>query len=165
MRVDQIISWSILCPGHASKIYREHFFLADSGFKVRASKLKKKKKSSSCINFHVSSQKHSKYIIVYYNTNSPCCFIPQIQQVTKVKVKVLVAQLYATLCNLTDCSPPVSCPWDSPGKNTEVGSHSLFQKIFPIQGSKPGLPHSRQILYHLNHQGSPLRCKDTSKPF
>ena len=31
---------------------------------------------------------------------------------------------------------PVSllCPWNSPGKNTRVGSHSLFQQIFPTQG-------------------------------
>jgi len=27
------------------------------------------------------------------------------------------------------------CPWDSPGKNTGVGSHSLLQGIFLIQGS------------------------------
>ena len=27
------------------------------------------------------------------------------------------------------------CPWDSPGKNTGVGSHSLLQGIFPTQGS------------------------------
>ena len=26
------------------------------------------------------------------------------------------------------------CPWDSPGKNTEVGCHSLLQGIFPTQG-------------------------------
>ena len=31
------------------------------------------------------------------------------------------------------------CPWDSPGKNTGVGSHSLLQGIFPIQGSNLGL--------------------------
>ena len=30
-----------------------------------------------------------------------------------------------------------------------------FQGIFPTQGSNPGLPHCRQILYHLSHQGSP----------
>ena len=47
------------------------------------------------------------------------------------------------------------CPWNSPGKNTGVGSHSLLQGIFPIQGSNPGLPHCRQILYHLSCQGSP----------
>ena len=25
------------------------------------------------------------------------------------------------------------CPWDSPGQNTGVGSHSLLQGIFPTQ--------------------------------
>ena len=39
------------------------------------------------------------------------------------------------------------CPWDSPGKNTGVGCHSLLQRIFPTQGSKPGPLHYRQILY------------------
>ena len=46
-------------------------------------------------------------------------------------------------------------PWNSPGKNTGVGSLSLFQSIFPTQGSNPGLPHCRQILYCLSHQRSP----------
>ena len=45
-------------------------------------------------------------------------------------------------------------PWNSPGQNTGVGSPSLLQGIFPIQGSNPGLPHCRQILYQLSHQGS-----------
>ena len=31
------------------------------------------------------------------------------------------------------------CSWDFPGKNTGVGSHSLLQKIFLIQGSNPCL--------------------------
>ena len=42
----------------------------------------------------------------------------------------------------------------SPGKNTGVGSHALLQGIFPTQGSKPGLPHCRWILYSLRHQVS-----------
>ena len=46
------------------------------------------------------------------------------------------------------------CPWDSPGKNTGVGRHSLLQGIFPTQGLNQGLLHCRQILYHLRHQGS-----------
>ena len=46
------------------------------------------------------------------------------------------------------------CPWDSPGKNTGVHCHSLLWGIFPTQGSKPGLLHCRQILYHLKHQGN-----------
>ena len=32
------------------------------------------------------------------------------------------------------------CPWNSPGNNTEVGSHSLLQGIFPTQGLNLGLP-------------------------
>ena len=53
-----------------------------------------------------------------------------------------------------------SCVWlfvtprNSPGQNTGVGSSSLLQGIYPIQGSNPGLPNCRQILYQLSHQGS-----------
>ena len=43
------------------------------------------------------------------------------------------------------------CPWDSPGKNSGVGSHSLLQGIFPTQGSNPSLLHCRQIFYHLGY--------------
>ena len=39
------------------------------------------------------------------------------------------------------------CPWDSPGKNTGVGGHSLLQGIFPTLGSNPYLPNYRWILY------------------
>ena len=45
--------------------------------------------------------------------------------------------------------------WNSPGQNTGVGSLSLLEGIFPTQGSNPGLPHCRQILYQLSHKGSP----------
>ena len=48
------------------------------------------------------------------------------------------------------------CPWNSSGKNTGVGCHSLLQGIFLTQGSNPGLLHRRQILYHLSHQKSPM---------
>ena len=67
-----------------------------------------------------------------------------------------VSQLCLTLCNPMDCSPPgSSCLWDSPGKNTGVGCHALFQGIFPTQESNLGLPQCRQTRYHLSHQGSP----------
>ena len=46
-------------------------------------------------------------------------------------------------------------PWNYPGQNTGVCSHSLLQGIFPTQGSNPGLPNCRQILYQLSHKGSP----------
>ena len=46
-------------------------------------------------------------------------------------------------------------PWNSPGQNTGVDSLFLLQVIFPTQGSNPGLPHCRQILYQLSYEGSP----------
>ena len=39
------------------------------------------------------------------------------------------------------------CPWNSPGKNTGVGSHSFLQGIFPTHGLNPVLLHGGQILY------------------
>ena len=44
-------------------------------------------------------------------------------------------------------------PWNSPGQNTGVGSHSLLQSILKTQGSNPGLLHCRRILYQLSHKG------------
>ena len=68
----------------------------------------------------------------------------------------LVAQLCLTLWNSMDCSPPgSSAHGDSPGKNTGVGCHALFQGIFPTQELNPRLPHCGRILYHLSHQGRP----------
>ena len=49
--------------------------------------------------------------------------------------KVKVAQSCPTLCNPVDYT--VSS-WNSTGQNTEVGSRSLFQGIFPTQGQNPG---------------------------
>ena len=71
-----------------------------------------------------------------------------------------------TLCDPTDCSPPGSSVHGaSPGKNTGVGCHALLQRIFPIQRSNPGLPHCRQILYHLSYQGSPRILAWVAYPF
>ena len=50
----------------------------------------------------------------------------------------------------------LSCPWNSPGENTEVDSPTLLLGIFSTQGSNLGLLHRRQILYCLSHQGVPL---------
>ena len=56
-------------------------------------------------------------------------------------------------------------PWNSPGQNTGVGSLSLLQEIFPTQGSNPVLPHCRQILYQMSHQGSPRILEWVAYPF
>ena len=66
----------------------------------------------------------------------------------------LVTQLCPALWNLMDCSLP------------GFSVHGIFQKqeywsrmpcpspgIFLTQGSNPGLPHCRQILYHLSYSG------------
>ena len=37
--------------------------------------------------------------------------------------------------------------WDSPGKSSRIGCHTLLQEIFLIQGLNLGLLHCRQILY------------------
>ena len=74
---------------------------------------------------------------------------------------------YSDPCPLSRwCHPAISssviaqparllCPSNSPGKNMEVGSHSLLQRLFLNQESNPGLLHCRWILYHLSHQGNP----------
>ena len=64
------------------------------------------------------------------------------------------------LCDPMDCSP-----WNSPGQNTGVGGLSLLQRIFSTQGSNPGLPYFRQILYQLSHKGSPRILEWLAYPF
>ena len=56
-------------------------------------------------------------------------------------------------------------PWNSPGQNTEVGSLSLLQGIFPTQRSNPDLLLCRQILYQLSHKGSPRILEWVAYPF
>ena len=71
-----------------------------------------------------------------------------------------------TLCDPMAYSlPGSSVHGDSPGKNTGVGCHVLLQVIFPTQGSNPGLPHCRQILNHLSHQGGPRILEWVAYPF
>ena len=54
---------------------------------------------------------------------------------------------------------------NSLGQNTGVGSLSLLQGIFTTQGSNPGLPHCRWILYQLSHKGSPRILGWVAYPF
>ena len=73
---------------------------------------------------------------------------------------------WVTSNSLQSSSPPHSSVCrDSPGKNTGVGCHVLLHGIFPSQGSNPGLPHCRQILYHLSYQGSPKALRWVAYPF
>ena len=77
------------------------------------------------------------------------CCVCLIAQATK-------STMGSTLRDPMDCIPPGSSVHeDCPSKNTGVSCCALFQGIFPTQELNPGLPHCRQILYCLNHQGSP----------
>ena len=60
---------------------------------------------------------------------------------------MLVTQSCPTLCDHVDYIQPTRflCPWNSPGKNTGVGCHSLLQGILTTQESNLSLPHCRQI--------------------
>ena len=64
----------------------------------------------------------------------------------------LVAKLCPTICNPMDYSLPGFCPWDIPGRNTEVGCHFLLQGIFTTQRLRPWQEDSLP----LSHQGSLL---------
>ena len=70
---------------------------------------------------------------------------------------VVFSRSIVSLCDPMDCSPPgSSIHGDSLGKNTGVNCHFLLQGIFPTQGSNPGFPYCRQILYCLSYQRNPV---------
>ena len=76
----------------------------------------------------------------------------------------LVLSRVQLFCDPLGCNHPgSSVHGDSPGENSGVGCHALLQGIFPTQGSNLCLPHCRQILCHLRHQGNPKSCLETSK--
>ena len=79
---------------------------------------------------------------------------------------ISVLQSESESCSVVSDSlqPHWYCPWNPPGQNAGVGSLSLLQGIFLTQGSNPGLPHCRWILYQLTHKGSPLVPKVDIKP-
>ena len=71
-----------------------------------------------------------------------------------VKVKMFVissrVQIFVTPWTLAHPSPP---SMEFARQEYWSGLHSLLQRIFPTQGSNPGLLHCGQILYHLSQQG------------
>ena len=76
-------------------------------------------------------------------------------------VLCLIAQSCPTLCTPMDCSPPGSCVHgDSLGKNTEAGCRALLQRIFPTQGSRPGVSIAGGF-----RQGRPRVLEWVSHPF
>ena len=70
------------------------------------------------------------------------------------ETKVLVTQSCPTLQFHRLQLIRLLCPWNSLGKNTGVGCHSLLQKIFPTQALNSGPLHCRQFLYRLNNRSN-----------
>ena len=56
-------------------------------------------------------------------------------------------------------------PWNSPGQNYWNGYPFPSPGGLPTQGSNPGLPHRRQIIYQLSHKGSPRIMEWVAYPF
>ena len=57
-------------------------------------------------------------------------------------------------------------PWKSPGQSTGVVAFPFSRGwIFPTQGSNPGLPQCRQIIYQLSNKGSPRILEGVAYPF
>ena len=65
----------------------------------------------------------------------------KVLQGRRERIITLMFQYLQSQCQLLSCVQlfatlwTVARPWNSPGKNTGVGCHFLFQGIFPIQGS------------------------------
>ena len=90
--------------------------------------------------------------MLYYGM---CCCVESLSQVW-------------VFCDPMDCSlPSSSVCGDSPGKNTGVGCHALpsSRRSFQTRHQTLGLPHCRQILYCLSHQGSSRILEWVSHPF
>ena len=62
-----------------------------------------------------------------------------------------------TLCDPVDCSPPGSSIHEFSRQEYCSGLPFPPPGIFLTQGSNPGLPYCRQVLYCLSHQGSLLK--------
>ena len=91
-----------------------------------------------------------------YTTNLFTCFISYSEVKESESHSVVSDSLW---------SHGLYSPWNSPGQHTGVGSCSLLQGIFPTQGSNPGLPNCRCILYQLSHKGSRRILEWVTYPF
>ena len=110
---------------------------------------------TTCLKYPLASRQ-TFFDVLSNQVTFPLCFpTPLLSSLVSCKCAKLL-QSCPTFWDSKGCGlPGSSVPGGSPGKNTEVGCHALLQGIFPTQGSSPGPPHCRQILYCLNHQRSP----------
>ena len=76
-------------------------------------------------------------------------------------MKVKVAQLCPILCDTMD----YTVHGIFQARILEWIAFPFSRGIFWTQGSNPGLPHCRQILYQLSHKGSPRILEWVAYPF
>ena len=96
-----------------------------------------------------------------------CKFIQEYRYCLRQRAKYLIIYFWKVKASESEICSVVSdySPWNSLSQNTGVGSLSLLQGIFSTQGSNPGLPHCRQILYQLSHKESPGILEWVACPF
>ena len=90
---------------------------------------------------------------LYQPLNSPFSHLQPL--VTSNHLHVYEAKVKVTQPCLTVCNP-MDYIFDGilQARRLEWVPFPLLQEIFPTQGSNPGLPHCRQILYQLSYEGS-----------
>ena len=92
---------------------------------------------------------HHKYSLAFLSITVLFNRPPALSQTVKVKLKA------SPLCP-TLCDPMVYTVHGMlQSRILEWVAFPFSRGVFPTQGSNPGLPHCRQILYQLSHQGSP----------
>ena len=91
-------------------------------------------------------------------------------------LRVLTSKLLILLCvlscsvmseSLSPCGLYLArllCPWGLSRQEHWSGLPYLPSGVFLTQGSNPGLPHCRRILYHLSHQITPLQYSCLENP-
>ena len=106
----------------------------------------------NCLKYPLA-QRQTFFDVLSNQVTFPLCFpTPLLSSLVSCKCAKLL-QSCATFWDSKDCGlPGSSVPGGSPGKNTEVGCHTLLQGIFPTQGSNPRL----LCLLHWQVRSSPL---------
>ena len=78
---------------------------------------------------------------------------------------LLIGYVSESCSVMSDCDPMDIQSMGFSKSEYWSGSHSLLQGIFPTRGLNPGLPHCRQILYQLSHQGNSRIMEWVAYPF
>ena len=110
-------------------------------------------------------------LLTFKSTSTPSCGTLQLLSFSTTNLASSLLCGFVSHSVLSDALRPnglqstkLLCPWNSPDKNTGVGSHSLLQGIFPTQGLNPCLLHCRQILLLSEPPGKPFTDEKTEVP-